>query len=217
MSVEDEVLVGRVGEQAGAQRHGRAAPVREVAFGEGAQQPLVFRVRLAPDVLGRSALAPVVVAAELEAGHLPFGQAVVAALLDLEVEHREAVRREEAGPARAQPGEHLPLRRGQAPQRRRGEVGHPRARRQHQPPGLVPALVRRDHDALAPGARFPAQHPLAGADVGAGGHGRVRVHDDRPLAQHEAALRLEHGAVGDRQAVAGPAGIHLGAGERFVR
>jgi hypothetical protein len=52
----------------------------------------------------------VVVAAELEAGHVVDREAVVAALLDVDEKDREPIRLEQLDPGRLQPGEDLALR-----------------------------------------------------------------------------------------------------------
>jgi len=97
------------------------------------------------------------------------------------------------------------------------QLAHPGAGRQHQAGGLVAALVCRDRDALPTKMRVPAQHALAGLDVGPVRQRQRDMRHHRPLAGDEAALGLEHGAMGAGQVVAGKAGVDLSAGQYLVR
>src|SRR5688572_7544956 len=84
--VEDEVLVGRVREDAGYHRFGPARAVGEVALREGAQRGLVVGPGRAVRVVGLDRLAEVVVLAELEA--VPLDEAAFRAF----AEDRESTR-----------------------------------------------------------------------------------------------------------------------------
>ena len=110
MAIDDEVFVDRVGKHAGTQRHGRSGALGKIARGELAQQPLVFRIRLAPRLVrGRKSFAAMVIAAEFEAGNLEHRQSVVTAFIHGKVEDRETGRFEPLRPPRLQPRQHLPL------------------------------------------------------------------------------------------------------------
>src|SRR5215217_177709 len=67
MDVDDEVLVGGVGEQAGPERHGWTVARREVSRREFAQHRLVARVTLAVNAVGAGLLAQMMVSSKLEA------------------------------------------------------------------------------------------------------------------------------------------------------
>ena len=114
VAVQDEVAVGAVGEEARLEHEGGSGPVGKVAPREGAEQLLVLRLGLAVHRVGIHLLPPVMVLAELEAGDEEAGEAVVAALLDLQVEDGEGARQEVLGPGRAgaMPAPGAPGRRG---------------------------------------------------------------------------------------------------------
>ena len=82
-----------------------AGAIGEVAHGECPQDRLVVRTRGAVRIVRVDRLAQVVVAPELEAGHVMDREAVVAALLDVDQEDGKALRLEELRPRRLEPGE----------------------------------------------------------------------------------------------------------------
>jgi hypothetical protein len=141
----------------------------------------------------------VVIAANLEARDREDRQAVVAPFVHLQVEDREALRREQLRLARLEPGQDLALRPGQRLQLRDERAG-PGAGRHHEPLGLVGAAVGLHSHAIA--ARLPAQHPLARVDLGPERLGGDHVRHDAALRQQEAALRLEYRHQVGRQVVA---------------
>ena len=207
MVVQHEMLVGRIGEQAGPQRHRRPAAVRKVPLAELPQQRLIHRIDLPPHGIGGRDLAAMVVPAELEPRHLVHREPVEPAFLDLQVEHRERLRREQLRPQRLQPRQHLPLRH-RPPRQRRRQLPHPWPGRQHQPIRLVAALLR-PHGNAARRHHRPLQHRLARLDRRAGRLRRIDMGNDRPLARDQPPLRLEHRPGGFQQPVPREPRIHL--------
>jgi len=145
----------------------------------------------------------VVVAAEFEARDAEDGESVVAALLDDEVEDREALRLEELRYQRVEPGEHLALRHD----RQAGELSRPRAGGHHQPLRLV-ALAIGGHAHAAP-CGLPLEDPLVCPELGPCRERRLDVSPDAALRQQESALRLEHRHRLGREAVARKPPVHL--------
>ena len=88
-AVDDEVLVGRVREDARLEHLGRPCGIGQAALDEGAQRGLVVGPRRAVGVVRIDRLTEVVVPADLEPVPLVGREAVVAAPLDVEDEHRE--------------------------------------------------------------------------------------------------------------------------------
>src|SRR5579885_3507365 len=149
--VEDEVLVRRIGEQAGVERECWPGALGEVALGETAQNALVFGFEPAVILIGIHLLPAVMIAPELEARDTEDRESVVAAFLDQQVEDGEGAVPEPFGAAGRQPGEYLPLGDGPAAESW-NEAGDPRARRNDETIGFVLPAFRGDRDA----ARTPA-------------------------------------------------------------
>ena len=68
VTIDDEVFIGRIREEAGAEGHGWSGAGREIGFGEGSQEMFVVGGRIAVKVVRVSDFAEVAVAAEFEAG-----------------------------------------------------------------------------------------------------------------------------------------------------
>src|SRR5918998_5297132 len=114
VQVDDEVVVGRVGEHAGLEVHRRPAAIREVPLGELAQQLLVVIERFAVEGFGVDEFFQVVVLAELEARDAEDGEAVEAPLVHEQVEDGEDAGPEALGAGWLEPRQHLPLGHGEA-------------------------------------------------------------------------------------------------------
>lgn len=69
VQVNDKMLIGRVGEHAAFERHGRAAAFGEVAGGKFAQGGVIVGARLAFHLFGRGGFLKMVVHAKLKTGH----------------------------------------------------------------------------------------------------------------------------------------------------
>src|SRR6185437_12440470 len=82
--IDDEMLVRRVGEHAGAERHGRSVALREIAVRKLAQQRFVGLIGLASQEVRSAVLAAMVIPSEFEAGNLVDRKAVMAAFLDVD-------------------------------------------------------------------------------------------------------------------------------------
>ena len=145
---------------------------------------------LAVHRVGVHPLAEVVVAAELEAGHGEDREAVIAPLLHLEVEDREAPEAEELGAAWLQPGEHLALGHRQVAQLRQ-QLRVPGPRAEDQPPCGV-AATRRAHGHAVAG-RLPPHHRLARPQVRAARERGQRVGHHAALGEQEPAVGLVDG------------------------
>ena len=210
MQAQEEVLVGRVLEQARLQRGRRPGSVREVPLGELTQELLVALGRLAVELVRVAFLLEVVVAAELEAGDAEDGKSVVAALLDDQVEDREALRLEELRSQRIEPGEHLALRHD----RQARELARPRAGGHHQPLRLVARAIGGHANAAARG--LPLEYPLVRPELGPRREGSFDVRHDAALRQQESAVRLEHRHRLGGQAVAGKTPVHLRSVDHLV-
>src|SRR5215211_4364769 len=188
VQVQDEVVVGGVGEHAGLQVHGRAGAVGEVSLGEAPEELIVTVGGLAVELVGVSGLVQVEVLAELEARHAEDGKAVKATFVHEQIEDGEVVGPEEIRPFRLQPGEDLPLRHGEAAQDVE-EIGVPGAGGHNETVGLVGAAVcTYAHTSLQ---RDPLEDPLVAVYLGTKGLCRHHVGDDAPLRREESSLRLE--------------------------
>src|SRR5437016_3287423 len=130
-----------------------------------------------------------VITAELETRDAPFGQSVVPALLDLEVEDGERLRLEAVWLRWLQPRQDLPL--GDGDRRQLWDQGGgPRTHRDHEALRLVAAAIRTDPDAVL--ERPPFQDPLAPVELRAVREGLPHVSQDAFFGRQESTVRLEH-------------------------
>ena len=130
-----------------------------------------------------------VIAAELEARDGPFGQSVVPALLDLEVEDGERLRLEAVGLRWLQPRQDLPF--GDGDRRQLWDQGAgPAPHRDHEAPGLVAAAIGANPDAVLEWP--PLQDPLAPVELRTVRQGLSHVSQDAFFGRQEPAVRLEH-------------------------
>src|SRR5829696_1326419 len=186
------MLVGSVGEHAGAQSHSGAVRRREVACSDRAQWCFVDRARLALEIVWIYPLLEMMVKTDLEPWHVVLRESVIPSFRDHEVEHRKPLRSEERRLQGSEPPQHLPLRLRQT-RELRDQRGQPGAGCEDQAPGLVDAAVRGDAHSIA--HRFPAEYSLSGPDVRACGQGALDVGADAALRQEEAATRLQERQV----------------------
>src|SRR5260370_40526699 len=113
--MENEMLIRRVRENAGAKGDGRSVSVRKIATGKLAQQRFVEIIGLTPQQVRCAALSAMMVAAKLETGNLIDGEAIIAPFLHVQIEDRESLGGKPFGTRRLQPRQHLPFRYSQAP------------------------------------------------------------------------------------------------------
>src|SRR4051812_42842337 len=111
------MLVGGVGEHAGAQGHGGAVRRREVACCGLAQWCFVDRTRLALEIIWVDVLLEMMIETDLEPWHVELREAVIPSLRDHEVEHRKPLRGKERRLHGREPTQHLPLRLRQTSER----------------------------------------------------------------------------------------------------
>ena len=197
--IEDEMLVRGVGEHAGAQGHGRAVGGREVARGRLAQRRFVDRARLALEIVGVDLLLEMMVETDLEPRHVVLRESrstVPPGPCRLKTGNRcgGEERRLAAGanqPSTCRSGWARPASAGTSER-------HPGAGREHEPAALVDAALGRHPHAVAD--RFPVEHSLPGADVGAGRQRAFDVGADAALRQEKAAAGLEQRQVARRAA-----------------
>src|SRR5688572_16867460 len=160
--VEDEMLVRGIGEQAGAQRHGRAVGRWEVASRRLTQGRFVDRGRLPLEIVGDHLLPEMMVETDLEARHVIMRESVVTSFRNHQVEYRKPLRGEKRRLQGRKPAEYLPLwlcESGQC----RDERAHPRSGREHETSGFIDAALGGYPHTVA--ERFPADHSLLGTDL----------------------------------------------------
>ena len=151
---------------------------------------------------------------ELEAGDEEAGEAVVAALLDLQIEDGEGAGRKYSG--RVGWSQASTWRSGTArPAQLGDELRGPGARADDEAAGLVASAGRAHPHASAP--RAPIQHRLAAMNLGAVCQRLLDVRDVASLGQQEPALGLVQAQDLLRQAVPWKAPVQLGAVHHLVR
>src|SRR5919107_3000119 len=101
------MLVGGIGEHAGAQRHSGAVRRRKVACGGRAQRYFVDRARLALKIVWVDSLLEMMVETDLEPWNVELREAVIPPLRDHEVEHGKPLWGEERRLQGREPGQHL--------------------------------------------------------------------------------------------------------------
>src|SRR5215207_10261673 len=97
------MLVGGIGEHAGAQGHGGAVRRRKVACGGHAQWCFIDRARLALEIVRVDPLLEMMVETDLEPWHVVLREAVIPSLRDHQVEHGKSFRGEERWLHRGKP------------------------------------------------------------------------------------------------------------------
>src|SRR5918994_7993462 len=103
------MLVGGIGEHAGAQGHGGAVRRWKVACGGRAQWCFVDRARLTLEIVWVDPLLEMMVKTDLEPWHVVLREAVISSFRDHEVEDGKPLRGEERRLQRREPTQHLPL------------------------------------------------------------------------------------------------------------